>query len=59
LLDRRKVGCNCSDGIRLFSETRELRMVQISPCFSKQNGLRQQSFPPQSEQTLTIQVPRM
>lgn len=58
-MNRRKVCCDCGDRILLFTETRELWVVQISSCLAEQNCLRQQSFPPQGEQTLTIQVLRM
>jgi hypothetical protein len=39
----------CGDRIPLFPETRDLWVVQISSCLAEQDGLRQQSFPPQSE----------
>ena len=58
-MNRGKVCCDGGDRILLFPKTRELWVVPVSSCLAEKHGLRQQSFPPQREQALTIQMLRM
>jgi len=55
-MNRRKVCCDCGDRILLFSEARELWVVQISSCLAEQDCLRQQSFPPQGVEVVSWYV---
>jgi len=59
VINRRKVCCDCGNGILVIPKTGELRVVPVSTGLAGQHCLRQKSFPPESKQALTIQILRM
>jgi len=58
-MNRRQVSRYCRHRIPLFPEAVKLRVVPVSPGLTKKNSLRQEPFPPESKQTLTIQILRV
>jgi hypothetical protein len=47
------------DGASLFPESFELRVMSVPFCPTQKHFLRQQPFPPQSQQALPIQIARV
>ena len=58
-MNRHQIRCDCSDGIPVSPKTDELRVMQVSLGLAQQDSLRQQTFPPESDQALPVQVLRM
>ena len=54
-----KIGRNGAKGVPSISESHQLRMITIASGLALQHLLRQQPFPPQSNQPLGVKIFRM